>query len=218
MNLIYNEWFRDQNLQDSLPVHRGDGPDPQADYALFRRNKRHDYFTSCLPWAQKGDPVEIPLTGDAPVYGIGKLNTTFPNAFNNSNIYETDKVSTTVYPYASPISGTSGDSAFFVRGTANSDGRPSIYADLSAVTAATINSLRQAFQIQKVLERDARGGTRYTEILRAHFGVISPDARLQRPEYLGGGKSAVSVNPIAQTSATLDDTTPQANLAAAGVS
>ena len=88
-------------------------------------------------------------------------------------------------------------------------------ADLSAATAATINQLREAFQIQKLYERDARGGTRYIEIIRSHFGVISPDARLQRPEYLGGGSAVLNINPIAQTSST-DTTSPQGNLAAFG--
>lgn len=93
-----------------------------------------------------------------------------------------------------------------------------LYADLSTATAATINSLRQAFQIQKIYERDARGGTRYTELIQSHFGVVSPDARLQRPEYLGGGSSPINVNPIAQTMATgaTGTTTPQGNLAAMG--
>lgn len=98
----------------------------------------------------------------------------------------------------------------------NTTKAPSIFADLSAVAAATINSIRQAFQVQKLYERDARGGTRYTEILRSHFGVTSPDARLQRPEYLGGGSSPVNVNPIAQTSALTGQPTPQGNLAAMG--
>ena len=200
MNLIYNEWFRDQNLQDSLDVPTGDGPDSASTYALFKRNKRHDYFTSCLPWAQKGDPVEIPLTGNAPIM-------------------------TEAYPARHPVYldssdgfgvGTDAGRAYFAMVGENYSSERSLYADLSDVTSATINSLRQAFQIQKVLERDARGGTRYTEILRAHFGVISPDARLQRPEYLGGGRTPVHVNPIAQTSATGASGTPQANLAAVG--
>ena len=94
----------------------------------------------------------------------------------------------------------------------------SLYADLSTATAATINQLRQSFQIQKLLERDARGGTRYTEIIRAHFGVISPDARLQRPEYIGGGSTPININPIAQTSGTnaSGTTTPMGTLAAMG--
>lgn len=206
INLTYNEWFRDQNLQDSLPVPTGDGPDPYTDYVLFKRNKRHDYFTSCLPWAQKGDPVEIPLTGNAPV--LRESNATFWKVYDSGS--NTLNISTTLHADGS---GRLGDAVAY---NLSLDPNGGLYADLSDVTAATINSLRQAFQIQKVLERDARGGTRYTEILRAHFGVISPDARLQRPEYLGGGKTPVQLNPIAQTSATADDTTPQANLAAVG--
>ena len=201
-NLIYNEWFRDQNLIDSVTVDTDDGPDTLADYdTVLRRAKRHDYFTSALPWPQKGPGVSIELTGNAPVVGIGitKNDQTFGS---NPTVIETGGAEVT---YAEARAASS-NLAFYVEGTNSgaSTGIPSIYADLTDVSAATINSLRESFQLQKLYERDARGGSRYTEIVRSHFGVISPDARLQRPEYLGGGTSQIMVNPV-QKNATVPD-------------
>ncbi|AXH76891.1 MAG: major capsid protein [Microviridae sp.] len=183
-NLIYNEWYRDQNIQDSLPVPTDDGPDDPADYVLQRRGKRHDYFTSCLPWPQKGPGVTIPLGSFAPIVSTAADGTT---GFIDEGRY--------LYVDTAPGAGLV---------SAPSAGTPNIFADLSSATAATINSLRQAFQIQKIFERDARGGTRYTELIRSHFGVTSPDARLQRPEYLGGGSNMVNISPVPQTSASAD--------------
>ena len=212
-NLIWNEWFRDQNLQDSVTVNRGDGPDLPADYTILKRGKRHDYFTSSLPWPQKGPGVDIPLGTSAPVLGIGSSSGVYGTA--GQTVYESDGTTTT-FGFSKKMNDAASDNSVFLQGTAATGGYPTIYADLTNASAATINQLRQAFQIQKLYERDARGGTRYTEIIRAHFNVVSPDARLQRPEYLGGGQSPINLYPIAQTSSTATEPTPQGTLAAYG--
>ncbi|WNK14684.1 MAG: major capsid protein [Microvirus sp.] len=214
-NLIWNEWFRDQNLQDSVAVPKGDGPDLPATYGLLRRGKRHDYFTSSLPWPQKGPGVDIPLGTSAPVLGLGTLNSVDFNPGTSPLLRRSgiDAVPGTYTGYYQIDT-----NAAYVEGFNAGPGTfPNLRADLTQATAATINQLRQAFQIQKLYERDARGGTRYTEIIRAHFNVVSPDARLQRPEYLGGGQTPINLYPIAQTSGTGGYTaTPQGSLAAYG--
>ncbi|AXH75309.1 MAG: major capsid protein [Microviridae sp.] len=205
-NLIFNEWYRDQNLIDSLPVPTDDGPDNYSQYKLVYRGKRHDYFTSCLPWPQKGAGVTIPLGGTAPLRSTGNLTLSEANNVNPSLIEREAAQAGGLIKLQAP-----GNFPAYLQYSSG------IEADLSQATAATINSLRQAFQIQKIFERDARGGTRYTELIKSHFGVTSPDARLQRPEYLGGGSTPVNISPIPQTSPTgTYANTPQGNLAAIG--
>lgn len=239
--LIWHQWFRDENLQNGVFVVGGtsttlagandsDGPDswatqygaiaptPGFGFGLLARNKRHDYFTSCLPFAQKGNPVGLPLIGTAPVV-TGATN----HSIGTNPVVMGQIGSSTPLTGGSTL-GIDSTGSMTQGGTAptggDSVGPINLFADLSAATATTINAIRLAFQTQKLLERDARGGTRYTEIIRSHFGVLSPDSRLQRAEYLGGGTSPVNITPVAQTSATVPDgaagSTPLGNLAAIG--
>lgn len=256
--LIYNEWFRDENLQDRVgawdpsATHKddpvGDWNDTNSNgLTLLRRNKYHDYFTSALPWPQKGDAVDVNFgVGGAISWASDSFNV-IPSRVNNQQVkavvgnpkhlafirpnfsYSEDLSGLHINVSApSAVSDTSLTGYGEVEYTAASSGSfvpnavpPTIdlpYLQFVGQQGAglTINDLRQAFQVQKLLERDARGGTRYTEILRSHFGVVSPDARLQRPEYLGGSSTRILMNSVAQTAAT-NDVTPQANLSAFGL-
>jgi len=201
--LIWNDWYRDENLQDSLTIETGDIGYVQTNAPLLPRGKRKDYFTSALPWPQKGDPVFLPLGLSAPVLPDGSAPTFESGGSDLGSLYQ-------------PIGG--GNNAGFTADAANEDAAEfttsGLFTDLQEATAATINDIRTSFQIQRMLERDARGGTRYIELILSHFGVQSADSRLQRPEYLGGGTGQININPVASTVG--DTEAPQANLAATG--
>lgn len=234
--LIWNEWFRDENLQKSVKVSKGETntvlePMGQStanpNYGLpsgvsnwydpAPRGKRYDYFCGSLPWPQKGEAVDLPLGSTADVIsnnvsisGKGVLSVGDDAGVHASGIGISGKAWNRITDYTS--AGYNANSSW----TINNTSLNGLTVDLSSASAITINSLRQAFMLQRYYEIDARGGTRYTEKLQAHFGVTNPDARLQRPEFLGSHSSMMNINPVTQTSST-DSTTPQGNLAAFGL-
>lgn len=207
-NLIWNEWFRDQNIQDSLQVPKGDGTDLSTIYEIRRRGKRHDYFTSCLPWPQKGPAATIPFVGStAPVKGNGLTLGLYDGSANYGLGYNTlgyMNMQTGSYNQAAGSTPSGSGSTGPISIGVTSDGTKSgLIADLSTgFSTITINQLRESVQLQRYLERAARGGTRYVEILKSFWGVTSPDFRLQRPEYLGGSSRPFSISAIPQTSAS----------------
>jgi len=229
---IWNDWFRDENLQTSYNEETDDGPDTLNNRSVAKtagtlgltekRGKRFDYFTGSLPSPQKGDATNVPLSGLAAVTGLGIIsNAGNPAATAGSEFLETDNLSPGVGNY--PNSWTSADNEIYVKaaGTTTAEG-PEVYADLSNITGAviTINDLRLAFQTQRLLERDARAGTRYNELLLSHWGVSNGDLRLQRPQFLGGGSSIMNLTPVAQTTyqGTPTNEDAKGNLAAFGTS
>lgn len=231
-NLIYNEWFRDENLQNSVPFTKADS-DNYSNYTLLRRGKRHDYFTSALPWPQKGPGVELPFGGSATIVPNASTKDLYflsstGNNLGSTSLYYGDASSSTTAGNVTAVnsmalSGNGSERAYVggFRGPATVSATQGVLTtgstvDLTSATSITINQFREAFQIQRWYERAARGGTRYTEIIRSFFGVVSPDARLQRPEYLGGSSNRIDVNVIPQTSGTTD-VSPQANLSAFAV-
>lgn len=205
-NLIWNEWYRDQNLQNSVYQDFGDAADVDTNYRLLRRGKRHDYFTSALPAPQKGPGVQLPLGDRAPIVGDGSFIMR-PTAGGATSITRFTNVQ------GQNLLGYTGSQTV----EENAQYAAGLYTDLTNATAATINSLRQAFQIQKLLERDARGGTRYIELIKSHFNVTNPDFRLQRPELLSTASMPIGITPVPQTTQTAEGGTPQGNLAGYGL-
>ena len=200
-NHIFNEWYRDQNLIDSATVPTGDAGDSTAYYTVRNRGKRHDYFTSCLPWLQKGDAVELPLGNQAFVKMDQNVSSPYqPTVLDSSN---------TARGFRDSSAGA--NNVTITTSTLDANNAP-LYADLSSATASTVNELRQAFQIQKLLERDARSGSRYSEIVNSHFGVNFLDVTY-RPEFLGGTSSPVNFETHASTN---DGTRKMGDLAASG--
>lgn len=233
--LICNEWFRDENLCDPLVVPTGDatvaGSNTVAsveDYAKgatpYKAAKYHDYFTSCLPAPQKGPDVMIGLSGEANVFGngytLGWTNGSLTGGTRSGSSLGDQNVKVGTLLSGNASSGSSnempgGDGKLWgivQKSQVENPAYSGLIADLSTATSATINQLRLAFQIQKLYEKDARGGTRYTEILKTHFGVTSPDSRLQRPEYLGGNRVPININQVVQNSATVEGETPLGNV------
>lgn len=220
-NLVWNEWYRDENIQNLVTVDKDDKSVDVSTFQLLPRGKRKDYFTSALPWPQKGAAVGMSLTGTAPVVGNGRvfgLQDVSGNPFTLEVAPSTGSSGSYTDPVYSQHNGytSNANKPLLVSTDVNNS---SLEAQFDGGNAAfTINALRQAVALQQLLEKDARGGTRYTEILRAHFGVTSPDARLQRPELLGSFSVPLALHTVPQSSGTgSSSSTPQGNLSAFGV-
>lgn len=227
--LIYNEWFRNQNLQAPLPTyHQNDASiiitteeirdDPAYGGKLLKANKFADYFTTALPEPQKGDPISINIGGEAPVLTSNKefeeTKTGNPlKMWLAATGNKPDNGTLTLHAQSGNSRTLANITGTLPEGTVQGVVPSNLYADLSSATSVTINQLRQAIQIQKFLERDARSGTRYIEIIKGHFGVTSPDARMQRPEYLGGNRFPINMDQVLQTSESSSNS-PQGNTAA----
>lgn len=234
-NRIWDEWYRDQNLQESPVLKTGNASDTPAEYPLLPRGKRKDMFTSALPWPQKGPPVDLPIGGQAPLVGESRISGFQTPTFKDFTGTRTGRTLNSEGDRAPQDEFSGNIKTQFanqeVGGALNWDvpglkaelgfgvgQQAPAYADLSQATGASVNAFRLAFQIQRMYERDARGGNaRYSEVIRSHFGVISPDQRLQRPEFLHSNTIRFNVNPVAQTSTTETQPTPQGNLAAFSV-
>ncbi len=211
-NLIWNEWFRDQNVEAKLTVSTGDGVDGTG-FAVRRRAKAHDYFTSALPWPQKWTAPSVAIGGLAPIIGLGAITTTA----NTGPLAVQENQGAASYDFFKNLWDATAINQVAMKMDHAVTGVPQVYADLSEASGVAINTLRQAWMIQSLLERDARGGTRYVELIRSHFDVISPDFRLARPEYIGGGQSPLNITPIAQTAPDSSDN-GLGSLGAAGTS
>lgn len=220
-NLVWNEWYRDENIQNPVTVDVDDKSVDVSTFNLLPRGKRKDYFTSALPWPQKGAAVGMSLTGSAPVVGNGRifgLQDVSGNPFTLEVAPSTGSSGSYTDPVYSQHNGytSNANKPLLVSTDVN---KSSLEAQFDGGNATfTVNAFRQAVALQQLLERDARGGTRYTEILRAHFGVTSPDARLQRPELLGSFSVPLALHTVPQSSGTgTSSSTPQGNLSAFGV-
>lgn len=192
-NLIYNEFYRDQDLIPEVAISKGNGSDSTTVTSLRKASWPKDYFTTCRPWEQKGDEVVIPVGGEAPVTGIGAVNQTYN--VSSASYYTTDGTDT----FANSFRVDGGTNYLNIEEDPNNTGRPNIRANLSAATGIPINDLRLALALQRDMEEKAQYGSRYAEVIAHEFGVRNQDARLQRPEYLGGGKSVIQFSEVLST-------------------